>query len=1061
MDTRRGELKAINLINPKMRRLPLLPALRIWFFLFASTAAKARITPSSSLLDSDDAAALLDFKEKLGGGGTSLLSWNGSTHFCTWQGVTCGRRHPERVTGVDLSAGGLVGPISPSIGNLSFLRSLNLSSNALYGEIPSSVSHLRHLSYLDLYFNSISGEIPSGLGNCSELRSINLCNNQLVGGIPPGIGFLTRLEALDLRNNSITGVIPSSLTNASSLTALKLSFNHIEDVIPERIGHLAQLQFLQVSRNNLSGIVPTSFYNLTSLSVFSVAENQLHGELPADFGSKLRNLKSLLLDNNQFTGPIPASITNCSILEKFDVSYNNFNGRMPPNTGRLTALTLFSIGGNQIEAQTADDWDFFASLANCSELKQVYVFRNNLGGVLPPAVANFSDTLQHLTMDKNAISGSIPSGIGNLVGLEELMLGENHLIGGIPEEIGHLKQLMYLSLLDNLLSGPLPSSLGNLTQLNFLVLAYNALQGPIPATLGSLQSMNVLSLSNNFFDGVIPKELVSLPFMSNFFDLGYNLLTGSLPLEVGNLKNVRNFFVSGNRLQGEIPSTLGECEVLENLGLDDNSFQGSIPSTLGKIVGLKAVNLTNNNLSGEIPQTLRFITGLEQLYLSHNNLSGAIPQFLQDFSFLFAIDLSFNRLEGAVPTKGIFQNITGMRIDGNNGLCGGVQDLHLPACPTQHPKRKRSKLFPLLIAMPILFLALLLVISLVCCRKNRKKPSAISYPIGTPYPTISYAELSRSTAGFDSANLIGRGRYGSVYKATIDSENRIVAVKVFDLQQSGSSRSFLAECEALSRIRHRNLVKVVTCCSSIDSNGDDFKALVFDFMPNKSLDRWLHPHLEDDSREHGEVSNLSLVQRLSIAIDVAEALDYLHNHSNPPIVHCDLKPSNILLDEDMVAHVGDFGLAKLLPEAISKSLANSTNSIGLRGSIGYVPPEYGEGSPVSTSGDVYSFGVLLLELLTGKSPVDDMFKEGLTLIRFVEMRGAMEIADPSLLLCDNAVINWWDIVEECSTSLSRISFACTKQTPRDRMSAGAVVAELHAIKEEFVKKTKINEEQNR
>ncbi|XP_074581330.1 putative LRR receptor-like serine/threonine-protein kinase At3g47570 [Curcuma longa] len=232
-------------------------------------------------------------------------------------------------------------------------------------------------------------------------------------------------------------------------------------------------------------------------------------------------------------------------------------------------------------------------------------------------------------------------------------------------------------------------------------------------------------------------------------------------------------------------------------------------------------------------------------------------------------------------------------------------------------------------------------------------------------------------------------------------------------------------------------------------------------MPNKSLDRWLHPQLEDDSRENQEVSNLSLVQRLNIAIDVTEALDYLHCRCNPPIVHCDLKPSNILLDEGMVAHVGDFGLAKLLPEAISRSFTDSTNSIGLKGSIGYVPPEYAEGSPVSLSGDVYSFGILLLELLTGKSPVDEMFEEGLTLRRFVEMRGAMEIVDPALLLHDNGTIDRWNSVEECSTSLARIGLACTEQAPRDRMCMGDTVAQLRAVKNVFVKKIEItNETQN-
>ncbi|XP_042380241.1 putative receptor-like protein kinase At3g47110 [Zingiber officinale] len=890
----------------------------LFSFLFAAAAVKAGITPSPA----GDMAALLTFKEELTSRGTALLSWNQSTSFCTWEGVSCGRRHPERVTEIELTSGGLVGPISPSLGNLSFLRSLNLSLNALHGGIPSSVAGLHRLRYLNLSYSFIGGEIPIALRNCSELRMINLHGNQFTG------------------QHSITGVIPASLANASSLTMLSFLENLIEGTIPEGLGHFAQLWFIQLSGNYLSGSIPTSLYNLSSLLYISVAGNQLHGGLSADIGRKLSNLQVIYLGGNQFTGEIPASITNCSGLNRLDVSFNSFSGRLPRDMGRLSELTLFSIGENQFEAQNSDDWDFFTSLTNCSALQHVSIELNdNLRGSLPPAVANFSEQLQVLIVGGNALSGSIPAGIGNLIGLQKLVLHENYFTGSIPEGIGHLLQLQVLFLDDNNLSGQMPRSLGNLTQLYLLNASYNALHGPIPATLGRLQSLTTLWLSDNFLDGVIPKELFNLSFLLDTIDLRYNLLTGSLPLEVGNLRNMRNLLASGNRLQGQIPNTLGDCHVLEYLALDDNLFQGSIPSTLANIAGLTGLNLTKNNLSGEIPRTLSSISGLQELYLAHNNLSGAIPEFLQNLSSLFAVDLSFNHLEGAVPTKGVFQNISRFSIVGNDGLCGGIQELHLPSCPMHSSERKHSKSTPLLITVPTLCFFFLLLLSVLIYRRKKKQEESptSSSPLDMHYPIISYFELSKSTAGFDASNLIGKGRYGSVYKATLDRDGKIVAVKVFDLQQFGCSRSFLTECETLSRICHRNLVKIITCCSSVDSNGNDFKAIVFDFMPNKSLNRWLHPQLERNG-EHQQISYISLKQRLNIAIDVAEALYYLHSCCKPPVVHCDLKPSNILLDEDMVAHVSDFGLAKILPEAISKSLADSTSSIGLRGSIGYAPP---------------------------------------------------------------------------------------------------------------------------
>ena len=162
---------------------------------------------------------------------------------------------------------------------------------------------------------------------------------------------------------------------------------------------------------------------------------------------------------------------------------------------------------------------------------------------------------------------------------------------------------------------------------------------------------------------------------------------------------------------------------------------------------------------------------------------------------------------------------------------------------------------------------------------------------------------------------------------------RLVAIKVLNLQQKGASKSFMAECNVLRNIRHRNLVKILTCCSSMDYSGNQFKALVFEFMTNGSLDFWLHQGLDNENQSR----NLNLLQRLNVAIDVASAVDYLHNYSLQPIIHCDLKPSNVLLDNDMVAHVSDFGLAKLLP-ITNDSSKKQTSTIGIKGSIGYVAP---------------------------------------------------------------------------------------------------------------------------
>ena len=190
------------------------------------------------------------------------------------------------------------------------------------------------------------------------------------------------------------------------------------------------------------------------------------------------------------------------------------------------------------------------------------------------------------------------------------------------------------------------------------------------------------------------------------------------------------------------------------------------------------------------------------------------------------------------------------------------------------------------------------------------------------------------------SNLIGVGSFGSMYKGILDNDKCKVAVKVFNLLHHGATKSFIAECEALRNTRHQNLVKVLITCSSVDYQGQDFKALVYEFMTNGNLDEWLHP-ISRTNEVPEKQKNLNLLQRLNIAIDIANTLEYLHHHWNTPIVHCDLKPSNVLLDDEMIGHVSDFGLAKFLREATQEHFTNQSSSFGLRGTIGYaLPGEY-------------------------------------------------------------------------------------------------------------------------
>ncbi|XP_042514352.1 probable LRR receptor-like serine/threonine-protein kinase At3g47570 [Macadamia integrifolia] len=287
--------------------------------------------------------------------------------------------------------------------------------------------------------------------------------------------------------------------------------------------------------------------------------------------------------------------------------------------------------------------------------------------------------------------------------------------------------------------------------------------------------------------------------------------------------------------------------------------------------------------------------------------------------------------------EGIFGNASAILVNGNDKLCGGIVELHLPTC-TNHGFMKRKKSNTLRTILAIIggvlgFLFISSFLTLYWIRKSKSKTPSTPL-IGDPFLKLSYKELFQAIGGFSSANFIGSDNFGSVYKGIIDQDKTIVAIKVLNLQNPRVYKNFMAECEALRNILHRNLVNIITSCSSLDSKGKDFKALVYEFMPNGSLDDWLHPPTE----AHGDSRNLSLLQRLNIAVDMASTINYLHYHCHASIVHCDLKPSNVLLDNDMTAHISDFDLAKLLLKPNNNLSKSQTSTIGIKGSISYAAP---------------------------------------------------------------------------------------------------------------------------
>uniref|UniRef100_J3NDN8 Receptor kinase-like protein Xa21 n=1 Tax=Oryza brachyantha TaxID=4533 RepID=J3NDN8_ORYBR len=977
-----------------------------------------------------DHISLLNFKKSISTDphGT-LASWNDSSHFCEWRGVSCrNSKHPRRATILNVSGQGLAGMISPSLGNMTFLTVLNLSYNSFAGEIPP-LGYLRRLKILTFESNSLQGRVPADLANCTNLRELYLLMNHLVGEIPTEVASLSKLGILDLSRNNLSGVIPPSLGNISSLSELITTENQLEGRIPNELGQLSRLTVLAIGSNKLSGGIPQSIFNLSSLKAMSLERNQLRMPyLPSDLGTTLHNLQLIYLDYNQFAGPIPPSLSNASHLAEIDLSFNSFTGHVPETLGSLGKLMWLSLEFNYLVADDKRSWMFMDALTNCSSLNVLALYQNQLSGQLPSSVGNLSSQLQYLLLGHNKISGSVPSSIGNLQGITNLGLDSNNFYGSITKWVGNFKIMEKLFLSGNSFVGPIPSSLGNLSRLFSLNLEANKFDGSIPAAIGQLQHLQLLDISHNQLNGSIPVDLFNLPAAITL-DLSHNILNGILPREIGNAKQLSGIDISSNKISGEIPETLGDCESFETI-----------------IMG-------NNFLAGKIPVSLANLKNLQLLDLSHNNLSETVPGFLGSLKMLHTLDLSYNYLQGEVPKNGIFTNATALILTGNQNLCGGITELHLSPCPVEPSRERRlphSRKIVILVACPMLILALIIIVLFLCRKKLEQNSLMMPSVLDMHLPQVSYMDLAKSTNNFSPSNLIGKGAHGSVYRGFISHLKTDVAVKVFNLEMHRAQRSFLAECQTLKGIKHRNLVGVLTACSSIDPRGDEFKAIVYEFMPNGNLDEHIH---SQQSNEHG-VGHIILAQRLNIAIDMANALDYLHHSTKPLVVHCDLKPSNILLDDDMGAHIGDFGLAKLRNDCASVSAGCSTSSVGFRGTIGYAAPEYATGGHISTAVDVYSFGVLLLEMLTGKRPTDAIFMDDLSLISFVQTNFPDKITTiiDEYLQEDGDTLNKEaqsacdGRVHECIQSMLEIGLACTQQLPKERPNMQEVARKLLATK---------------
>uniref|UniRef100_A0A0E0M1D3 non-specific serine/threonine protein kinase n=1 Tax=Oryza punctata TaxID=4537 RepID=A0A0E0M1D3_ORYPU len=940
--------------------------------------------------------------------GFTLLSpklfadWNdNNTDVCGFTGVACDRRR-QHVVGLQLSNMSINGSIPPALAQLPHLRYLNLSDNQISGAVPAFLSNLTQLLELDISKNQLSGAIPPSFGNLTQLRELDISRNQLSGAIPPSFGNLTNLEILDMSINVLTGRIPEELSNIGKLGGLNLGQNNLVGSIPTSFTQLKNLFYLSLEKNFLSGSIPAAiFTNCTKMGVFDLGDNNITGEIPGDASGNLSGTFAVLnLYSNSLTGRLPRWLANCTLLYLLDVENNSLTDELPTAiiSGKQS-LTYLHLSNNV--KFTSDDGNtnlesFFVAVSNCTSMLEIEAGALGIGGRLPSFLGSLlPPNMSHLNLELNAIEGPIPADIGDVINITLMNLSSNLLNGTIPASICRLPNLQRLDLSNNSLTGPVPACISSATSLGELDLSSNALSGSIPSSIGNLK-LSYLSLHRNQLSGEIPASLGQHLGIVRL-DLSSNRLTGEIPDAVAGIVQM-SLNLSRNLLGGRLPRGLSRLQLAEVIDLSWNNLTGAIFPELGACAELQVLDLSHNSLTGVLPSSLDGLESIERLDVSDNSLTGEIPQTLTKCTTLTYLNLSDNDFTGVVPTAGVFANFTSMSYLGNPRLCGAVLRRR---CGRRH-RWYQSRKF--LVVMCICAAVLAFVLTILCAvsirkirerlatvreefRRGRRGGGGSSPVMKYKFPRITYRELVEATEEFSPDRLVGTGSYGRVYRGTL-RDGTMVAVKVLQLQSGNSTKSFNRECQVLKRIRHRNLMRIVTACSL-----PDFKALVLPFMANGSLERCLYA---------GSPAELSLVQRVNICSDIAEGMAYLHHHSPVKVIHCDLKPSNVLINDDMTALVSDFGISRLVMSvggvANAADVGASTANM-LCGSIGYIPPEYGYGSNPTTKGDVYSFGVLVLEMVTRKKPIDDMFDAGLSLHKWVKNHyhgRADAVVDPAL-----------------------------------------------------------------
>ncbi|CAA7399431.1 unnamed protein product [Spirodela intermedia] len=973
----------------------LLSSLLFFLLFFSGGGGDGGGAASAQKLDADELRILLEVKMSLGISDSSpgFESWRPDKSPCEFSGVSC--KDGRSVSTIDLS------------------------NQRLGGTIPfGSICRLPSLVKLWMGSTGVSGNVSADIGRCGNLELLDLAGNSL-SGVVPDLSSLQKLQVLNLSDNGFTGSFPwRSLARMPALNSLSLGDNPFDPTgsFPEEVLNVSTLTWLYLSNCNIQGRIPPAIGRLTSLVNLELADNFLSGEIPQEI-TYLTRLWQLELYNNSLTGTLPVGFRNLSNLVYFDASMNKLEGNLS-EIRFLTKLVSLQLFENKFIGEVPPELGNFKDLINLS------LYTNQLSGSLPKSLGSWAD-FDFIDVSTNFLTGPIPPDMCKKGTMKRLLMLENRFTGEIPAAYGNCTSLLRFRVSENLLSGEVPAGIWSLPKVNIIDLSMNNLSGPVGSGIGKAEALSQLFISHNQFSGVLPGDISGASSLVSL-DGSYNQLSGGIPESIGGLKTLASLHLQGNRLGGEIPASLGSCSSLTQINLAENLLSGHIPASIGGLSNLNSLNLSNNGLSGEIPAALSSLR-LSELDLSSNSLSGEVPP-----------ELAVEAYSGS--------------FSGNPNLCSSHARF-LRSCSSSSSAHSSDKLRTVLTSLAVGALAAISIIVYVVYMKKKGKKKLSGRERGRLISTDSWDMKSFQIVSFDEQkilnairtdNQIGKGGSGNVYRVDLGNGQAVAVKHIWNNSESSESparalkrkppaisKEFDAEVTALSSIRHMNVVKLFCSITSEDSS-----LLVYEYLSNGSLWDRLH------SGDGGKLGGLDWDTRYEVAVGAAHGLEYLHHGLQRPILHRDVKSSNILLDESFQPRIADFGIAKILHAGAGDGKGPSSTHV-VAGTLGYIAPEYAYTEKVTMKSDVYSFGVVLLELVTGRRPIEPEFGENKDIVHWVCSK--MTLRDGFLQLLDGTVP---EASREEAIKVLRAGVLCTMRLPSLRPSMRSVVKMLEEARKD-------------